>query len=361
MSRPRSNGSRRGRISSAGPVVRGAVLQVRFDRSRAPCYTYPRQGSSVDTRESAGRIVCLINPLAADSKWRRNRFLRAYLRKKMPGEIRDIAGDPRTTVENARNACSNSDVIAAMGGDGTVAAALEGIFEAGGEKRVMFGVIPFGTGNAFRKAFGIPRSPRKAIDILVSGRPRWTDLMEIEGRIGAFASVGATAEVTREKAGLGLRGIWGFLWAGRKLHTHKRVRKELVLVDGWDGTVPFEHKVLSSNFLDCVITKTPYFGYGWKIAPRALVDDGYLDVTLFEMGPLKYTLIFPFLYLGLVQGRFRHFKVREAALSGPDMPVQYNGEFLGYLPRVTVRALPRALRIVCPRSGRGEKHFLHPA
>ncbi len=314
----------------------------------------------MDTTGPAGRIVCLINPLAADSKWRRNRFLRAYLRKKIPGEIRDIAGDPRTTVENAKSACLHSDVIAAMGGDGTVAAALEGIFEAGGENRVIFGVIPFGTGNAFRKAFGIPRNPRKAIDTLVSGRPRWIDLMEIEGRIGAFASVGATAEVTREKTGLGLRGIWGFLWAGRKLHTQKRARKELDLREGWDGTDPFERKRLSSNFLDCVITKTPYFGYGWKIAPQALVDDAYLDITLFEIGPVRYTLLFPFLYLGLVQGRFRHFKAKEAVLSGPDMPVQYNGEFLGYLPRVSVRALPRAIRVVCPRSKRGGRHFVRP-
>jgi diacylglycerol kinase (ATP) len=312
----------------------------------------------MEGRETAARIVCLINPRAADSKWIRRRDLRAQLRNKLPGEIRDIAGDPEATIENAKSACFRCDILAAMGGDGTIAAALEGMFDSGREKEILFGVIPLGTGNAFRKAFGIPKNPRKAVDTLVSGRPRWIDLMEIEGRVGAFASIGATAEVTRERAGLGIGGMWGFLWAGRKLYSQRPAEKELALVDGWEGSVPFDRKTITSDFFDCVIAKTPYFGYGWRIAPRALVDDGFLDITLFEIGPVKYTLLFPFLYLGLIQTRFRHFKAREIVVSGPGLPVQYHGEFLGFLDRVTARVLPRALRIVCPDTKRAGKHFL---
>ncbi len=309
-------------------------------------------------RQTPPRIVCLINPRAADSKWIRHHLLRAALRKKIPGEIRDIEGDLKTTAENAKAACSRADVIAAMGGDGTIAAALEGIFDSGKERQVVFGVIPFGTGNAFRKAFGIPKNPRRAIHTLVSGRPRWIDLLEIEGRIGAFASVGATAEVTREKTRLGLGGIPGFLWAGRKLHTMRPSVKELALVAGREGDVPFERLTIASDFFDCVIAKTPYFGYGWKIAPRAYVDDGLLDITLFEIGPVKYTLLFPFLYLGLAQRRFRHFKAKEVIITGRDLPVQYQGEFLGRLDRVTARVLPMATRIVCPGSRRAARHFV---
>ncbi|MBN2264975.1 MAG: acylglycerol kinase family protein, partial [Candidatus Aminicenantes bacterium] len=99
------------------------------------------------------KTACLINPRAANSKWTRRRLLRTYLQRKLPGEIYDGLGDTRTTVEKAAIASRGADVIVAMGGDGTIADTLQGIFEAGRQGEVLFGVIPFGSGNAFRKAF----------------------------------------------------------------------------------------------------------------------------------------------------------------------------------------------------------------
>jgi diacylglycerol kinase (ATP) len=303
------------------------------------------------------KTACLINPRAANSKWMRRRFLRAYLQKKLPGDVYDGLGDMKTTVERTITACRDSDVIVAMGGDGTVADTLQGIFEAGKQDEVLFGVIPFGSGNAFRKAFAISKNPLRAIDHLAEGVVRPIDLMEVNGRVAAFASVGATARVTGEKLRGKIQGVWGHVLAGRRLFDTPMEEKTLELTDGRDAAGPFATKTLTSRFFDCIVTKTNYFGYSWKVAPKAVVDDGYLDITLFEIGPLKYALLFPLIYFGLYQRRLRHFKAKRVVINGQALPIQFNGEFLGDRDRIEFRVLPRAIRMVTPPTRRAKKRF----
>lgn len=303
------------------------------------------------------KVACLINPRAANSKWMRRKFLRAYLKKKLPGEIYEGLDDTQTTTDRAVAACKDSGTIVAMGGDGTIADTLQGIFLAGKQDDVLFGVIPFGSGNAFRKAFAIPKNPLRAIDHLAEGVPRPIDLMEVEGRVAAFASVGATARVTGEKLRGAVQGVWGHLLAARQLFGTSRDGKTLELYEGFDRSGPFAAKTIASNFFDCIVTKTNYFGYSWNIAPRAVVDDGYLDITLFEMGPVKYAFLFPLIYVGLYQRRQRHFKAKRVVIRGKNLPIQFNGEFLGDRDRVEFRVLPRAIRMICPPTRRAGKRF----
>jgi diacylglycerol kinase (ATP) len=303
------------------------------------------------------RTACLVNPRAANSKWMRRRLLRAYLQKKLPGDVYDSFGDVSTTIAKAVQACGNADVIVAMGGDGTIADTLQGIFEAGQQDRVLFGVIPFGSGNAFRKTFDIPKNPLRAIDSLVDGTARPIDLMEVEGRVAAFSSIGATARVTEEKLSGKIQGLWGHILAGRRLFDTPTEEKTVELFEGRDETGPFEAKTVASRFFDCIINKTNHFGYAWNIAPRAVVDDGYLDVTLFEITPLKYAVVFPLIYFGLYQRRFRHFKAKRVVITGQDMPIQFNGEVLGFRDRIEYRVLPRAIRMVVPATRRALRSF----
>jgi len=307
------------------------------------------------------RTACLINPRAANSKWMRRKLLRAYLSKKLPGEIYDGLGDVRTTIEKTIAACQSADVIVAMGGDGTIADTLQGIFEAGKQDEVRFGVIPFGSGNAFRKSFDIPKNPLLAIDRLVEGVTRPIDLMEVEGRVAAFASIGATARVTEEKLSGKVQGLWGHVLAGRRLFDTPVDEKTIELFEGHDASGPFAAKTLTSRFFDCIVTKTNHFGYSWNIAPSAVVDDGYLDITLFEMKPLKYALLFPLIYLGVYQKRMRHFKAKRVVIRGRSLPIQFNGEFLGDRDRVEFRVLPLAIRMVCPPTRRAGKRFRGPS
>ncbi|MDH4197016.1 MAG: diacylglycerol kinase family protein [Candidatus Aminicenantes bacterium] len=312
-----------------------------FDRTRFP-----------------GQITCLINPRAANSQWVRKRKLRNYLQAKLPGDIHDVFGGVRTTVERAREIGRDSDILVAVGGDGTIADTLQGLHEAGRLSSIVLGIIPFGSGNAFRNAFGIPKNPRRAVDSLAFGVVRKVDLIELEGRCFGFGSVGATAAATEEKHLRNVHGAWDHRRVARRLLSYPREPKTVELIDGVDDRGErFERRTVESRFFDCVIAKTNYYGYGWFMSPQARLDDGYLDVTLYEMTSGQYTRVFPLIFFGRYQKRLPHFKARRVIITGPDLPVQYHGEYLGVRDKVEFRVLPKALSVICPATKRGQRFF----
>lgn len=295
------------------------------------------------------KAICIVNPRAARSKWERRKRLRAFIRRNVSGEIFEVQEGKEQTIEASREKSLDHDLVIAIGGDGTIADVIQGIMEGGRARDILFGIIPFGSGNAFRKSLGIPRSSRKAIKSLCRGQVKEIDLIDIEGKMAGFASIGAIARISQEKAGHKIPGLLGHLLASRILLTFRRQAKEIELFEGIaDDGRPFQREVLSSPFFDCVIGKTNYFGYSWKIAPRARLDDGFLDITFFEMGGLKYILLFPLIYLGLYQKRLKHFKARKMVIRGQNLSLQYNGEVLDVKDVVEVKVVPRALKIICP-------------
>ncbi len=105
---------------------------------------------------------------------------------------------------------------------------------------------------------------------------------------------------------------------------------------------------MSLRVLDVVVAKSNYFGYSFRIAPKASLADEYLDITFFDMKPRRYLALLPLTYLGLYQRRLRHFKAKRMVLHGRDLPVQYHGEYLGTMDRVEVRMVPQAIRVIAP-------------
>ena len=289
----------------------------------------------------------LVNPRAANGRWVRNKILRRALQKKLSGRCYDLYGDRTNTVDLARRSCEDSRMIVAVGGDGTVADVLQGIFESGRADQVVFGIIPFGSGNAFRKTYGIPKSLGRAAKVLARRAVVRSDIIEVGGRYAGFASVGATAGVTLEKLQHPIQGLLGHLLATWRIFRTPVEEKVVELFDGLDDRGDaFARKTVRTRFFDCIVAKTNFFGYSWRVAPKADVQDGYLDVTLVETGPAEYLLNFAWLYLGLFQRTQRHFKARKLVIRGKDLPVQYNGEVLGELDEVTFRVLPKSLRII---------------
>lgn len=304
--------------------------------------------------EPARKTTCIINPRAANKKWLRRGKMRDDLCKALPGRICDTLGEKDLTIDLARKTSLDSDLVVAIGGDGTVADVLQGVLSAGpARNNLVFGIVPFGSGNAFRKSFKIPKNPAKAIRILTEGEPRLADLMRVEDRIAGFASIGATAAVTAKKLENKVQGMLGHLMAARKMFRLPVSEKAVELFDGVDDKGRrFDRLSFRLPFFDCVVAKTNFFGYSWRIAPKARVDDGYLDITFFELTTPRYLFFFPLIYLGWFQRTQWHFKAKRVAIEGEDLPVQYNGEFLGCRKRVEIEVLPRAIKILGPKRKR---------
>lgn len=295
------------------------------------------------------KICCIVNPQAANKKWERRKTIKKYIEENLPCELIDSHQSKSHTIELSKRLCLDQDIIVAVGGDGTVADVIQGIIDARKEEEVFLGILPLGSGNAFRKSFGIPKNLKKALNTIKTGKTRKIDLIDVEGKTAGFASIGATAEVTQKKYDHKIPGFFGHLFAGRILLSIPKKDIELELIDGLDDRGEnFDKKILSLSLFDCVVAKTSHFGYGWKMAPEAKADDGFLDILLFETSGKKYLLFFPLIFTGLYQKTLKHFKAKKIIARGKELYVQYNGEMLGVRDEVQMQVLPRALKIISP-------------
>jgi len=295
------------------------------------------------------KITCIINPYAANRKWERNALLRKYLQKNLPGRIIDNPEDKAYTVETVKELCKDHDIIVAAGGDGTIADVIQGIQESSRTSDVALGIIPFGSGNAFSTSLGIPRNVARAIKVIKEGKSREIDLIDIEGKAAVFASVGATAQVLVEKLQHNIPGFFGHLLASRIMLNLANYDQEIEIFDGIDDSAKeFSHKTLKLKVFDCVLGKASHFGYNWKVDPEAKIDDGFIDITLFEISGWRYWLYFPSIYFGTFQKTQKHFKAKRIILRGRDLPIQYNGELFGIQDKVEMQIRPCALKIITP-------------
>ncbi|MBM3312456.1 MAG: hypothetical protein FJY80_13235, partial [Candidatus Aminicenantes bacterium] len=238
---------------------------------------------------AAKKVALIVNPLAANGRWLRRPKLRAFVDKHFSGCVHDRVYDKAGMIAQAERLARDNEILIVFGGDGTIADVMQGLANAGRLSDVVLGVIPFGSGNAFSSSLRIPKKLRRAVRALVRGEPRPIDLISVEGRIANFVSVGAIGRVVQLKEQSLIPGLIGHLLAGLSLFTTSRDVMEIELIDGLDDRRrPFERKVIRRKLFDVVVNKTNHFGYSWLIAPFARINDGFLDVTLFDIRATTY-------------------------------------------------------------------------
>jgi len=296
------------------------------------------------------KVALLVNPRSAKGRWLRLPKLRTYIHSMFPGRVHDEAKDKAGMIALARRLSRENDVLVALGGDGTVADVMQGVFDAGRQKDVILGLIPLGSGNAMRRSLRIPKQTWKAVRLIETGVPKPIDVIDAGGQIASLVSIGATAKTTHKKSQSKVPGLLGHLIAARIMFTYPREEMEVDLFDGKDdGGRLFQEKSLTLKLYDCIVNKINYFGYNWTIAPKARIDDGYLDVTFFDIRAYSYVFYFPLIYTGRYQKILQHFKVKRMLIRGKDLHVQYNGEIMPVRDEIELKVLPKAVRVIGPR------------
>ncbi|WGG47851.1 YegS/Rv2252/BmrU family lipid kinase [Rossellomorea sp. DA94] len=246
-------------------------------------------------------------------------------------------------MEFAREACEKRyDFLAAMGGDGTINEAINGMAEQ--EYRPIFGLIPLGTVNDFARALNIPMKPEEAIDIFKQNHVQKTDVGKINDRYFInIVAVGALAEASfstpvEQKSKL---GPLAYIIEGMKKMKEKQ---------------PFELKVQSDHdwegeALLMLVALTNSVGGMETIAPEAKVNDGQLHVFIIkDMALPKFLLLLPKILLGeLAESEHVHYmKVTKLqANSTYEMIANVDGDQGDKLP-ITIENLKQHLDILVP-------------
>ena len=190
--------------------------------------------------------------------------------------------DPRVTWElgDARRfareaAARRADAVVAVGGDGTVNEVLNGLDGSS----VPMGIIPVGTANDFARQVGIPDDPDHAMDVILRRKPTRIDTAELNGRRFLNVSSGgvgaeATAETPLEaKEHL---GVLAYAITGVRKFADLRPNPARFSGPGIE---------LTCEFLLFGVGNARATGGGTRIAPRALVTDGLIDVCIVEAMP----------------------------------------------------------------------------
>ncbi len=243
--------------------------------------------------------------------------------------------------------------LVAVGGDGTVAALINE------RPDVPIAVLPAGTENLFANHFGFGRNPAKAATRIVRGSSSLLDLGLIDGRrFALMAGFGFDADVVsrHHSARLGR--------SGQLRTTHRAAYVEPVLRSSLGyrfprlsltaETVDGREETLSGTTV--FVFNLPRYALGLPFAPKAVGDDGSLDLVVFrDPGPFRALHYLWLVVRGLHLDRpgITHRRVRKVAIeTAGAVPVQLDGDPGGVIepgsaPWV-VEILPRAIGVVGP-------------
>ena len=169
------------------------------------------------------------------------------------------------------------DALFVAGGDGTLNEAMNGLASAGGIDALGIGIIPFGTGNDFAAALGIPPEADAALDILLAGREVRVDLGEVNGRVfvntsgGGFIAEASTAVTPQLKT---VAGRLAYLIGGAQALMEFEPVEAAVQLGGGER--------IDRALYVFAVCNSRLIGGGRLIAPDAVLDDGLLDVCLIE-------------------------------------------------------------------------------
>jgi len=287
--------------------------------------------------------------------------------------VRSAVGDhdhafterPMHAAELARRALrSGSDLVIAVGGDGTISEVVNGFFEeprAGEPPHAVrpgaaLGLLPRGTGGDLRRSVGLDADLRRCAPRL-AGEQRPIDV----GRIDFVDSKGQPAAryfVNVAEAGIGSEAVRianaSSKMLGGKLTFALASLRALV---GWtdvpvryslDGAPPQEATVTTF-----AVANGRCFGGGMMVAPDAQLDDGLFHITIWSgYGLADFVLRGATMYdgshvklKGTRTATARTVRLDPGKAARAPVAIEADGELIGRLP-ATFTVLPGALRLV---------------
>ena len=258
-----------------------------------------------------------------------------------------------------RGAEQGRKFIIACGGDGTINEVANGILQSGAD--IEFGILPSGTGGDFRRTIGIPNDTREAGAVLRAGVTKQIDVGRVtflnheNEQISRYflnvSSFGLSASIIERVKSSNIVGwIPNDILRGKTNFALSTLQEVLGL--NFDTVrVKFDDKEERNlNTINFCVCNSRFFGGGMKIAPDAVINDGFFDVV--NIGDIKTAKILLNAYklyggshlsLKEVKSTLAR-KVEVSPMNNEEIHIEVDGELPGKLP-ATFEILPNALKV----------------
>jgi len=304
---------------------------------------------------AAKRILLIANP-AAGRRQGEQRLAKARCQLEALGQAVTTAltESPGHATRLAKANAPGHDIIAALGGDGTVNEVADGLMAVEPSERPALAALPLGTGNDVARTFGLAKF-ETALDAVVHGGIQVLDVIRVQlMRDGEpatrhalmFVAAGFAAEVSR-KTGPRVKRFFG-----RRFSYSIGLFRALAGFHAPEFSVRWAGGERSGRMFQVCAGNTEFAGGGvMRISPGAQPDDNLLNISLVgALGRLGVIRRFP----RIINGRYVEDK-RVDYFTGKRLEIDANataelqadGDIIGTTP-ATIDLLPGALRLVVP-------------
>lgn len=230
------------------------------------------------------------------------------------------------------------DVIAAVGGDGTMNECAQALVNS----NTALAVIPCGSGNGFAFHFGMHKHLKKAVRQLNHSRFRMVDSCTANQHpFFNVSGVGYDAHIAHLFSKLTKRGFANYM---------KLILREF-RYPAKEYTLRFNGQEKTVNAFVISWANASQFGNNAVISPESQVDDGFLDICVLRKFPVK---AIPKLLNRLFNNSMHHSKYmeiircREMQISGGDGLCHLDGEPIDLGKEIHLQVKPQSLKVFAP-------------
>ena len=238
--------------------------------------------------------------------------------------------------------------IVICGGDGTVNRIVNTLIDVD----VNIGIIPVGSGNGLALSAKIPRDINKALDIIFNGKASYVDAFFVNSLFSCMLS------------GLGLDAMVAHDFAKQKkrgLSTYIKKTTDLFFT-----ALPYQFEIINKGQLFSTqayficIANSNQFGNNFKIAPKASLNDGLLDIVIVKKmsKPKMLFSVLKQMRVGKVSSTnekvfnkkdILYFQSDKLIINNLSMaPFHIDGEPVQTAKRLTVEIIPNAFKLIQP-------------
>jgi diacylglycerol kinase (ATP) len=160
-----------------------------------------------------------------------------------------------------------TDIVIA-GGDGTINQVIGSLRHL----KLRFGIIPCGSGNGLAFSATIPKNPQLAIQLIVNGKTQETDAFLVNDRFACMlCGLGFDAQVAHDFANDPNRGLATYI---------KKTVAHFFIAPTYPFHVRVRDEEMQPEAFFISIANSNQFGNNFRIAPKASLTDGLLDIVI---------------------------------------------------------------------------------
>ena len=236
------------------------------------------------------------------------------------------------------------DGFIGIGGDGTLHEIINGMLSRHDGRKIPIGIIPGGSGNSYMHDLQLT-DPLKAAKAIINGKTRALDTAKVE--------VNHIIKYSNNMIGWGLVTDVGnqaehFRWLGTNRYTILSV-VEVLRHKSRPATLIMDDKKIEDEFIFIIACNSIHVGKGMKMAPKARLDDGLIDLIVIRSGVSRTRLlqVLPKLFDGshINEPELEYYQTSQFSLiPETDEILNIDGEIMGSTP-IQVDVIPKAFEM----------------